>query len=305
MKSMVPCSLYIGAHAFAIALAVSSAIALQAQVQPPEGTFRDRAEISHSGTTAHSSAFNGRPLHETVLALGEEYGWQVDYEDPQYDPGSEIVDADDPATRALHPDRPRIMFPNGGAFDVNYSEPTGSNRELSELHVLQSVVAAYNQTANPGRFFLENEPGGRIAVVGASKSLGVTPETQNDAFLSTRMSLPIAQRSLGATIQAILDTVTETTNIHASIGSGPTPRVMETTMVTVGGTDVTARDLLRQSLDQSGRTWLWSMLFEPTYGTYFLNVLPVVAAVVDAKGARHLVSVDPQPEPPRHAANHL
>lgn len=303
MKSMVHCPLHIDAHAFAIALALSLAIALQAQVQPPGGTHRDRAEISHSGTTAHSSAFNGRPLDETVLALSEEYGWQVDYEDPQYDPGSEIIDADDPATRALHPDRPRIMIPNGGGFDVSYSEPTGSNRELSESHVLQSVVAAYNQTTNPGRFFLENEPGGRIAVVGVSKSLGSTPETQNNTFLSTRISLPIAQRSLGATIQAILNTVIKATNIQAAIGSGPTPLFMQT-MITVGGTDVTARDLLRQSLDQSGRTWLWSMLFEPTYGTYYLNVLPVTEAVVDTKGARHLVSVDPQPDHPRNAANH-
>jgi hypothetical protein len=303
MTSITQRLLRIDGHILWVALALSSALALQAQNQPGTITFHDRAEIAHFGGTVESSAYNPRPLVETVLALSEEYGWQVDYEDPQYDPGSEIVDADDPATRALHPDRPRIMIPNGGAFQVNYSEPTGSNRELSELHVLQPVVAAYNQTANPGLFFLENEPGGRIAVVGVSKSLGITPESQNNAFLSTKISLPIAQRTLDATIYAILNAVTEKTKVHAGIGSGPAPQFMQT-LITVGGTDVTARDLLRQSLDQSGRTWLWSMLFEPTYGTYFLNVLPVMAAVVDTNGARHLVSVDPQPEHPRNTASH-
>ncbi len=303
MKSTMSCSSHFSAHAFAMALAMSSAIALQAQVEPANGAFHDRAEIIHTGKTAQASASNPRPLDETVLALSEEYGWQVDYEDPVYDPGSETVDADGPAARALHPDRPRIMIPNGGTFHVSYSEPIGSNRELSESQVLQAIVAAYNQTANPGRFYLANEPGGRIAVVGASRSVGVTPETQRDAFLSTRISLPEAQRTLGATIQAILDAATEATNVHAAIGSGPTPQFMQS-LVTVGGTDVTARSLLREALDQSGRTWLWSMLYEPTYGTYYLNVLPVMVAVVNAKGERHLVSVDPQPEHPRNAANH-
>jgi len=303
MKSIVHCSLGVSGHVFATLLAVSSAIVLQAQVEPARATFRDRAEIIHSGTTAQSTASNPRPLEETILALSEEYGWQVDYEDPIYDPGSEITDADDPETRALHLDRPRIMLPNGSAFRANYTEPTGSNREVSESRVLQSVVAAYNQTANPGRFFLENEPGGRVAVVGVSRVPGVTPETQRNAFLSTRISLPTAPRTLDATIQAILSAVTETANIHAQIGSGPTPQFLQT-IVTIGGSNVAARDLLRESLDQSGRTWLWSMLFEPTYGTYYLNVLPVMAAVVDAKGARHLVSVDPQPEHPKSAASH-
>lgn len=306
MKSMTQRLSRINGHILWIALAVSSAIALQAQdlpATPKDRPPHERADITHSGGTVESSANNGRPLGETVLALSEEYGWQVDYEDPVYDPGSEIVDADDPATRALHPDR-RIMIPNGGIFHARYAEPTGSNRELSELHVLQAVVAAYNQTDNPGRFFLENEPSGRIAVVGVSKSVGMTPEHQDDTFLSTKISLPIAKRTLGETVEAILDAVIERTRIRAQIGTGPTPRVMQGDVVTVGGSNVAARDLLRQSLDQTGRTWLWSMLYEPTYGTYFFNIRGVTVAVVDSNGRRHLESVDPKPEHPPNTANH-
>jgi len=304
MKPINQRSRRINGRIFWIALAVLSAMVLQAQnlpANPHDRPPHDRADITHGGGgggTAEAAANNPRPLVETVLALSEEYGWQVDCEDPVYDPGSEIVDADDPATRALHPDR-RIMIPNGGIFHAKYAEPTGSNRELSELHVLQAVVATYNQTANPGRFFLESEPGGRIAVVGVSKGIGITPEGKNDAFLSTKISLPVSQRTLGDTIDAILDAATEKTKIPAQVGTGPSQRVMQGDVVTVGGNNITARELLRQSLDQTGRTWLWSMLYEPTYGKYYFNIMGVMAAVVDSNGRRHLESVDPQPEHPR------
>ena len=307
MKPSTQRSLRFDSGFFWVALAVSSSMPLLAQnlpVTPPDRPPHDRADITHvGGGTVEFAANNPRPLAETVLALSEEYGWQVDYEDPVYDPGTEIADSADPAWRTSHPDEAKIVLPNGGSFRVKIAEPTGSDREVSESRALHTVVAAYNQTASPGRFFLESEPGGRIAVVGVSKSVGLAPEGKNDAFLSTKISLPVSSRTLGDTINAILGAATEKCKVPAQVATGPSPRVMAGDIVTVGGDEITARELLRQSLDQTGRTWLWSMLYEPTYGEYYLNIFGVVAAVVDSNGRRHLESVDPKPEQPRNSSN--
>src|SRR5580658_7569097 len=100
MKSITQRLSRIDGHILWIALAVSSTMALQGQdlpATPKDRPPHERADITHSAGTAESSANNGRPLVETALALSEEYGWQVDYEDPVYDSGTEIVDAADSA----------------------------------------------------------------------------------------------------------------------------------------------------------------------------------------------------------------
>lgn len=279
-------------------LAFGLALPAVAQDRAATLTFHDGAEITHNGQTVRTSASNARPLDQTVSAVDEEYGWHVDYEDPVYDSNTETTDQADAAWRNLHPNETRIMIPNGSAYQAEYAEVQGKGGKINQLQVVQTIIAAYNQSSNPGYFFLDEEPGG-VSVVGVSRSHGIAQESQKEAFLSTKISLPITQRTLDATLDVVLSAVTEKTGIKAVIGSGPTPQFMQKVVTTVGGNDVIARDLLRQSLDQSGRTWLWSLLYEPTYHTYYLNVLPAMVATFDARGWRHLISVDPPPVHPR------
>ena len=97
-----------------------------------------QALISEMGPRVHLSANAPRPLEQALDALQQKYGWQVDYEDPQYI--SELDVVGDP----VHQTR----TPNGGAFDVDFT--IGPSATPDEEKTLSAIIDSYNQSKNTG-----------------------------------------------------------------------------------------------------------------------------------------------------------
>jgi hypothetical protein len=89
--------------------------------QPPRVTEHGELHRTPGNTSLEVNA--PRPLQEAVLALNEEYGWTVGYEDPQWQSGGpDLVDDTDPTWRASHPNERGVTRLRGGVFKSQYPE---------------------------------------------------------------------------------------------------------------------------------------------------------------------------------------
>jgi hypothetical protein len=246
-----------------------------AQESPSEHHYIPHALVARANGKTTIVANDPRPLKQVVDALVEEYGWTVDFEDPQYRAKMDLQDATSPTWRSEHPGEPGISTPAGARFVSTYPEKNpGSSGVLDERSVLNKVVADYHATSNPGQFAVYDEGSGRFALVGQmARSDGGRMEGTSP-ILDTRITLPMQERSLQQTIELILENVSARSGRPIMLSSAPA-NVMFKARITLGGEDKRARELLRQALDQSGLVIRWACLYEPTFGKYHFNAIVV------------------------------
>jgi hypothetical protein len=128
---------------FYVLLAIPSL--LSGQSKP---SFMSAALIQHHETAGTLTANDPRPLMQAVEAMGQEYGWIVDFEDPQYRSHFDLVDDTDPTWRANHPNAKGMVRVSGGLFQSTFPEPSTISENVEEK-VLQKLVADYNASGNP------------------------------------------------------------------------------------------------------------------------------------------------------------
>lgn len=239
-----------------------------AQQRPP---VRSRADVQHLGSSARVFASEARPLNQAVTALVEEYGWAIDFEDPPYASKFDIVDNATPQWRAAHPDSKAGMIPAGGAFQTEYPEKPNTATSLAEERmVLNKVVADYNQSGNPGKFTVREEGNGRFAIVGEYVRDNEGKDKKLIPILDTPIYLPRSTRSAVNTIELILRELSAKTGINAVPGGMPTnPRHP---IVTVGGEEAPARNLLIEALSGYRATLVWLFLYDTQSETYAFSL---------------------------------
>lgn len=256
--------------------------------------FKDRAEIQHHAASATVTANDPRPLDQAINAISEEYGWPIDYEDPPYIGGAELVDSGDPQWLAAHPSpygHPKSRWiPAGGFFQSEFPEsPTTRISPLEEEAVLRKIVADYNQTGNPGKFTVRKEAEGRFAVVGeyvkneAGQNVPVVP------VLDTLISIPAGTRSATETVDLILSNVSSATGVK--VGRGASPMNIHKPIVTLGADRVPARTLLLQALEPYGTIFIWRMLYSTPLKLYLLNLTATVRVQHDILGHEKRVPI--------------
>jgi hypothetical protein len=260
---------------------------------PRTENYIDHPKISRNGNQITMQATSNRPMSLATTGISEEYGYKLDYEDPIFISAAETTNVATPEWIAIHPQKRELLIPLGGSFEVRFSEEFNVAGELNKGEIVSKTVSTYNESGLSGRFTVIEESSHDFAVVGLSSDQKQSP------FLGTRISIPKAQRDGAATLKLILDTVSSKTGIPYVIGSRPT-RLLKATNVTVGGDDLIARDLIRQILDETGRSLRWLMLYEPTYNTYHFNLAFIVRDEITGSGWHRYVSVDPVPH---HTSN--
>ena len=89
-----------------------------------------------------------------------------------------------------HPDGPRALTVNGGPFEARYAEPSGDRPDLAESKsIVESVVAGFNASGNPGRFEVRELPAGNLVVVGVSVADEQGSQTDIEPILDTTITL--------------------------------------------------------------------------------------------------------------------
>jgi hypothetical protein len=271
---------------FYVVLAIPSL--LSAQSKP---SFMSAALIQHHETAGTLTANDPRPLMQAVEAIGQEYGWIVDFEDPQYRSHFDLVDNTDPTWRANHPNAKGVVRVSGGLFQSTFPEPS-TIPENAEEKVLQKIVADYNASGNPGKFAVRKEAEGRYVVTGISKrDENGNDEAVND-LLDTPISIATQERDARVTLKLILDTLAAKTSVKVILGTtGLSSDPLQEAELTIGGTDVPARTLLLQALEGVSSTsphfrgiFVWNFLFDADTNAYWLHLRSATKTETDRKG---------------------
>ena len=242
--------------------------------------YMEHAEVRHNHGSATVVANDPRPLDQAATALAEEYGWVVDYEDPPFQAAPDLRYGTEIA---------------GGAFESTYEEsPSTWTSTQEEQTVLSKAVCDYNGSSNPGRFALRVEGVGRFAIVGTQTrdvngvGRAVAP------ILDTRISIPTATQEAGKTIFAIASALSTQTGIKVLFGMGPL-NLLHLAQVTVGGNNVSARNLLLQTVAATQSALEWRLLYDPRGKTFYLSLIPAQRAMYGTFDERRLLPVSPRP----------
>ncbi len=250
--------------AIAGAVLVSYACALAAQVHPQTPP----PAMQGSSLSAESITVSGagpRPLEQALSTLRIRYGWVLDYEDPQYLFGKDVMD--DPHIKGS-------LIPAGTSFSVEIPAPSpadAAGEPKTQEKTLQLIVDSYNRSGNPGQFELRKAEGNVISVVGVAARDNKGAVVPQKPLLDTMVSIPAQERTISDTIDLLCKALTGETQVPVSIGI--TPRsLVDHTNVTAGGNKVAARTILAQTLAASGHELYWQLLFDPNSKAYLLNI---------------------------------
>jgi len=263
----------------ALAVAVQPALLHAQRLEPGTGYWYEGI-VTHERGAATVASNEPRPLRQAVEALAEEYGWTVDYEDPIYTvaDGLERTEA---GFVASHPGIKQHLVA-GHRFHSEYPEDTATRTSpAEEKAVLQKVIADYNKSANPGKFRLLDEGGGRFAVVGAVR--GST--AAQTAILDSPITVDVKETNGSWAMSKICDGLTAASGAKFQLAQYPL-NVLVRTQVSLHTENESARDVLRAVLARAPQKLMWSVLYDIDDEAYYLNLIPVVEAGIAPTGER-------------------
>ena len=245
-----------------------------AQTTAGPATYARQATISQTAGTVHIAASSPRPLEQTLDALQQKYGWVVNYEDPQYVSHTDFIDAPGDPSHA--------QVPAGGNFGVNIPASTSVPASTStgpatpatvpdEEKALRLVLDAYNHSKNPGQFELRGTSQGNFSAVGTAAHDETGAMAQQQVLFDLLVTLPTEERTIVDTVTLICQAVAQQSHISVTLGIYPRTLIAHT-QVKAGGTKVSARELLQQSLLSAHRNLYWRLLYDPGSKGYFLSI---------------------------------
>jgi hypothetical protein len=239
----------------AVAQAFSQAVP---EKKPAEkAPYLRHATISENAGTIQVVANSPRPLAQALDALQEKYGWLAGYEDPRFISPSDLTE---PASTGAQ------IFPSGGAFKAEIPASVSDEEKF-----LQILADAYNGSENPGRFVVRKTKQGTFTLIGTQAKDAQGHLSPQKPMLDTPVTLLASQRTVTDTIDLISKKIAEQRSVKITLGVSPRA-VVDHTKVKVGGTKVSARELLLQILSQLQGNFYWRLLFDPNSKGYVLDL---------------------------------
>lgn len=235
--------------------------------------------VTHNGSIAKVTANEPRPLRQAVESLSEEYGWNIDYEDPVYS-DAEAIDRTDPAWTASHPGVRQHLIA-GHSFASVFPEVTKTGDTRAEKRqTLEKIVADYNKSGNPGQFMLIDEGANRFAIVGQTSG-------KMQTILDTPITLNVAAQNGSFALDAFAQALTTSSGIKVTVLTYPLNLFVQT-LFTTGASNQPAREVLRDLVDATHRNIEWMLLYDIDDKAYYLNLIAVVKATADASGEKRI-----------------
>lgn len=262
---------------------------LWAQEVAKKPSFMDAGIVEHRGASGSVTANNPRPLFQAIAAIGQEYGWTIDFEDPPYQSQFDLVDSTDPEWRSSHPNSKGVTRVAGGGFQSTFPEPSTFVSEDAREQVLEKLVSDYNSSGNPGKFIVRKEAEGRYAVIGVSRKGGSGQDETVPVLLDSLITIPVQRRSAADTLKLIVERLSIATGMKVLLSSNwLSSDPLQDAEVSIGGTRIPARTLLSQTLDTANgrRLFRWDLLFDADSDAYFLRLSTVTKVQIDGHGMR-------------------
>ena len=220
---------------------------------------------AQQGGTAELTVNDPRPLAAAIVELERRYGWQVTYEDPQYEFVADVTDV----TLAVRNDgniSKRVIVPAGGHFAFRYSLP-GTAAPNPNV-VLAQLLEAYHDSTSSARFRL----------IRTASVLHVVPVQSNDAkgFLkdrSSRLDRTIRVAGGRRLLEVLQDALkaASTADVELALGAAPLG-LLTSTRIPDGNITGTTRDVLVNLLSTTGRPLSWQLFCQPQTTMCFVNL---------------------------------
>jgi hypothetical protein len=248
-------------------IALSAASSAQSTV---ETATAKHPEITQTGNVMHLAVTGARPLADAVDALQGEYGWHINYEDPQFISKLDVTESTDVRyANAASGTRPHT--PNGGAFSVDFPAGMGS-KAPDPASTLKIVIDAYNKSSNPGQFEVRAQ-GQYFDVVGISAHNDAGAIQQQHSPLDELITVSSAEQPA---IDAVISICDQISKLGATVNLGVYPRSALSRPISLVVTKLPAREALSRiasaAVGEGGRTMCWRLLYDPDSKSYFINL---------------------------------
>lgn len=190
---------------------------------PTPGPQNSRIVHNDDGyPTATVFTYSETPLGAAILAINEEYGWDINYEDVPTVSASELVDN----FAEFHRSHPGFHEDIQDGYSLKLQPFRSTFNELDAHHadkesVLEQLIRDYNASANPGKFRLERTRQDGFVVVGAQYRSESGSEVEYTPILSCSISLYIPPSSLHDALGLVADQVNKTclNDLHARLSA--------------------------------------------------------------------------------------
>lgn len=257
---------------FSVATFISMLIAAQ-PAHAELHTYLRNAELRREDGTVTIHADDPRPLAQALDSISREYGLSIGYEDPPYRSWFDLYDATAESWKRTHPDGPRGLTVNGGAFDARYAESSGARPTLAELKsIVDSVVADFNASGNPGRFEVRELAAGGLAVVGISVADEQGAQTDIVPILDTPITL------YGGSMRAdsAFDELERELQAKSGqkVGVSATGNLFAQSQLELPVGEMSARTALYNLISQLRVEFHWRAFYDAGMQMYLVNLVP-------------------------------
>ena len=216
-----------------------------------------------------------RPLAAAALQLQQRYGVAISYEDPPFSHPQDLVEVlvESPVPGA---EETAILIPAGGGLEMKLGAEAGASVQLDPAAVLASLVMIYEKGDQPGRFQVVQD-GEMFHLLPTAMRQGTGALGPVTPLLDTVISLDGSPRRADVVLHKIRNKLHSASGVNIEVGMTPVQLLYDST-VSVGGTNLPARDLLVQFSEALPMPVTWRLLWDATLETYYLNLVPVARA---------------------------
>ncbi|MGJ5818216.1 hypothetical protein [Paludibaculum fermentans] len=211
---------------------------------------------------------SSRPLATAAEILEAEYGWTINYEDPQdYCPQETTGATGAAVTKVVN--QPRPLIPKPVRLEVRFPLAPHPPTNMEKRAILSRVVEAARREA--GRNFTLMEADGSVDLIPSGYLDANCRFIARRSLMDTRVALEPGPRSFARILQEFVAALSKATGRPIGLGAGPTNFLNQTQlpMASLGGP---ARSVLRRLIDASKRKLAWQLLVDPGTGMAMLNL---------------------------------
>lgn len=246
--------------------------------------YLPKARVTHSSHETTIVARDPRPLDQAITAVGEEYGWVIDYEDPVYS-DREARDAASPGWRRTHPTEQGLLLPSGGEFVATLRSGAMANKDKDKkVDTLKSLLTQYNASSNPGQFQLIHTQHGRVVVSGR-------PRGKRDPIpgaLDTILEPSPEKQTATLALQDVVKKCSAGREVAITLGIIPV-NALNQTVVTGSKGSLSCRSELGRVLNALPYQVEYRLLYDIGSRSYVLSIVPAHHLVTGANGESTLV----------------
>lgn len=231
--------------------------------------------IERTGDRMRIRIESGRPLAAAAEALEAEYGWQINYEDPQSFCPQEVSDIVDPRKPPAGSGG-RVLVPKPVRFEPTYAQPLNPPTTSERRATIARVVEAARREIARNYTYLE-----------AGESIDLIPSGFFDedckfvmraSLMDTRIYLPSGPRSFDRALHEFTAALGKAAGRQVGLGAVPA-NFLSQTQLPLGAIGGPARSVLRRLIEASRRRLAWRLLVDPGTGNALLNMHFVDRAV--------------------------